>query len=47
MSGYAANIVAKQSILDEGMHFIQKPFSKKDIAAQVRKTLDDETTKIS
>ena len=26
MSGYFANVIAHQGVLDEGVHFIQKPF---------------------
>jgi two-component system cell cycle sensor histidine kinase/response regulator CckA len=42
MSGYTANIIAHQGVLDEGVHFIQKPFSKNDLATIVRKVLDGE-----
>jgi FixJ family two-component response regulator len=37
-SGYTANAIAHQGVLDEGVHFIQKPFSKKDLATMVKKT---------
>ena len=36
MSGYTANVIAHQGILDEDVHFIQKPFSKRDLAVKVR-----------
>jgi PAS domain S-box-containing protein len=39
MSGYTANVIAHHGVLDEGVHFIQKPFSRKDLAAKVRQTL--------
>ena len=39
MSGYTANVIAHQGILDEGVHFIQKPFTKKDLAIKVREAL--------
>ncbi len=39
MSGYTANVIAHRGILDEGVRFIQKPFSIKDLAAKVRDTL--------
>jgi PAS domain S-box-containing protein len=39
-SGYTANAIAHQGVLDEGMHFIQKPFSRKDLAAKVREVLN-------
>jgi FixJ family two-component response regulator len=40
MSGYTANIVTSQGVLDSGIHFIQKPFSRNDLAAKVRGVLD-------
>ena len=40
MSGYTADAIAHQGVLDEGVSFIQKPFSAKDFAAMVRKVLD-------
>jgi len=40
MSGYTANVIAHHGVLDEGVHFIQKPFSMKDLAAKVRETID-------
>jgi len=40
MSGYTANVIAHHGILDTGVNFIQKPFSKKDILTNVRKVLD-------
>ena len=40
MSGYTANVIAHHGVLDEGVHFIQKPFSRKDLAAKVREALD-------
>jgi signal transduction histidine kinase/CheY-like chemotaxis protein len=42
MSGYTANAIAHHGVLDKGVHFIQKPFSKKDLAKIVRKALDEE-----
>ena len=41
MSGYTANAIAHHNVLKEGAHFIQKPFSKRDLATSVRKTLDE------
>ena len=32
--------IAHHGVLDEGMHFIQKPFSKKDLGWKVRETLE-------
>ena len=39
MSGYTANIISHQGILDEGVHFIQKPFTLKDLAIKIRTVL--------
>jgi len=39
MSGYTADTIAHHGVLDEGVHFIQKPFSIKDIAVKVREVL--------
>jgi two-component system, cell cycle sensor histidine kinase and response regulator CckA len=41
MSGYAANILANQGVLDEGVNFIEKPFSMQELAAKVRLTLEN------
>lgn len=40
MSGYTSDIIAKHGILAEGIQFIQKPFSKKDLADKVRMVLE-------
>ena len=40
MSGYTADIIAHKGILDKGVHFIQKPFSVKELASKVRQALD-------
>lgn len=42
MSGYTAKAIAHRGILEDGLHFIQKPFSLKDLACKVRETLDSE-----
>ena len=41
MSGYTADIIARQGILDEKVHFIQKPFSLRDLAVKIREILDE------
>ena len=43
MSGYTANTIAHQGVLDEGVNFIQKPFSTTDLAAKIREVLDKNT----
>jgi len=40
MSGYTANVIARHGVLDEGVHFIHKPFAKQDLAKKVREVLD-------
>ena len=40
MSGYTADAIAQQGVLDEGVYFIQKPFSLPDLATKVREVLD-------
>jgi PAS domain S-box-containing protein len=39
-SGYTADIIAHQGELDEGVVFIQKPFSIRSLAAKVREALE-------
>jgi len=39
MSGYTANVIAHRGILDEGVHFLQKPFHMEVLATKVREAL--------
>ena len=41
MSGYTANVIAHHGVLDEGVNFIQKPFSMQDLAAKVRQAIGE------
>jgi len=43
MSGYTADIMACQGTQPEGVNFIQKPFSRVDLAAKLRRVLEDRT----
>jgi PAS domain S-box-containing protein len=40
MSGYTADIISSQGVLDEGVSFIQKPFPLNALAKKVREVLD-------
>ncbi len=40
MSGYTANVIAHHGVLEEGVSFISKPFTKQELASKVRETLD-------
>ena len=42
MSGYTANVIAHHGVLDDGVNFIQKPFSMKMLAQKVRESIDRE-----
>ena len=42
MSGYPATIVAHGNIVEQGMHFLPKPFSAKELLRKVRDVLDGE-----
>ncbi len=39
MSGYTADIIAGNGVVDEGIHFLAKPFTLAEIAAKVRTAL--------
>ncbi|RJR17980.1 MAG: response regulator, partial [Desulfobacteraceae bacterium] len=38
-SGYTANVIARHGVLNEGIHFIQKPFSLQDLDKKLREVL--------
>jgi PAS domain S-box-containing protein len=40
MSGYTADVIAHHGVLNEGVDFIQKPFSVRALAVKVREVLD-------
>ena len=42
MSGYTANVISHHGVLEDGIHFIQKPFAKSDLAAKIRQALSNE-----
>ena len=40
MSGYTANVIAHRGVLDEGVEFLGKLFTRDELAAKVREVLD-------
>jgi FixJ family two-component response regulator len=40
MSGYTADVIAHHGVLDQGVHFIQKPFNNESLASKVREILN-------
>lgn len=40
MSGYTANVIAPHGVLEEGMNFIHKPFSKKELSTKIRNVFE-------
>ena len=40
MSGYTANVIAHHGLLNEGIVFLQKPFSGNELAIKIRKALN-------
>jgi DNA-binding response OmpR family regulator len=39
-SGYGEDIIARQGVLEAGLHFIEKPYRPSDLLLRVRKILD-------
>ncbi|MFZ2634002.1 MAG: PAS domain S-box protein [Desulfosalsimonadaceae bacterium] len=42
MSGYTADVIAHHGVLEDGVYFIQKPFTKKALADMLRGVLDSQ-----
>jgi response regulator RpfG family c-di-GMP phosphodiesterase len=40
-SGYTANVIAHHGVLDDDVHFIQKPYSVNELKKKIRETLLD------
>jgi len=40
MSGYTNDVIAHHGVLDEGVQFIQKPFTTHALAVKMREVLD-------
>jgi CheY-like chemotaxis protein len=47
MSGYTSDVIATHGVLDQGVHFIQKPFSSQTLDAKVREAIRSEKTVIA
>jgi CheY-like chemotaxis protein len=43
MSGYTADVIGRHGVLNDGVAFVQKPFTKKLLAEKVRAVLDTES----
>ncbi len=41
MSGYTADVIARHGVLDKGVYFIQKPFTKATLAKKIRQAIND------
>ena len=41
MSGYTADVIAHHGVLEEGVPFIQKPFSMQTLTVKVREVLEE------
>jgi two-component system, cell cycle sensor histidine kinase and response regulator CckA len=39
MSGYTSTVIARHGVLEKGTHFIEKPFSARDLGAKVNEVL--------
>lgn len=39
MSGYTSNVIVHRGVLDDGVNFVPKPFSQKELAVMVQKAL--------
>ena len=45
MSGYTANVISDHGVIEGGRNFIQKPFSKVELAAAIRAVLEAQPTR--
>lgn len=41
ISGYTASLISERGVLNEGAHFLSKPFTRDSLARKVREALDD------
>jgi two-component system, cell cycle sensor histidine kinase and response regulator CckA len=47
MSGYTGNAIAHRGILDDGLNYIQKPFTPESLAEKVRDVLGPQKSESS
>lgn len=47
MSGYTSNVIVDHGMLEEGVHFIQKPFSKNDLASKIHDVIGDKSLNLA
>jgi hypothetical protein len=40
MSGYTADVIATEGVLDEDIEFLEKPFTRRALLRRVRRLLD-------
>ena len=40
MSGYTADVISSHGVLDDGLFFLQKPFTLRSLTTKVRQALD-------
>ena len=41
MSGYTDNVIIHKGFVDEGVKFLQKPFTVRELADKIRDSLED------
>jgi PAS domain S-box-containing protein len=46
MSGYSADVIARQGLIDEGIFFIEKPFMLENFCLKVREALDYKSAEV-
>ena len=42
MSGYTSDVIGHHGVLDEGVHFLQKPFSAQNLSEKIHRALEHE-----
>ena len=42
MSGYTSTVIERKGVLEEGTHFIQKPFAARELGVKVDEVLKNE-----